>query len=90
MRLYESYITTSPKAHMVFKAPLSRLRQRTAELVDQITGASLPPEVVQQESALREEKRKWRCGACKVAFAGDRELNKVRKSCNDDHCTSDG
>ncbi|CAO1619891.1 unnamed protein product [Jaminaea pallidilutea] len=76
MRLYESYIAPSPKAHMAIKAPLGRLRRRTTELVDQITGATIQEEVKQQERDLREEKRKWRCRACKVSYAGERELNK--------------
>lgn len=62
---------------MVFKAPLSKLRQRTTELVDQITGATLPAEVHQEEKRMRDEKRKWKCGACRVTFAGQRELTKV-------------
>lgn len=83
MRLYESYIAPSPKAHMAIKAPLGRLRRRTTELVDQITGATIQEDVKQQERDLREEKRKWRCRACKVSYAGERELNKVSISTMD-------
>ncbi|CAO1628354.1 unnamed protein product [Parajaminaea phylloscopi] len=74
MRLYESYISPSPKMHMMFTAPLSKLKQRTSGLVDQITGATLPPDVMAEEKRIKNEKRKWRCGACRLTFAGNQEL----------------
>lgn len=77
LRSYESFIAPSPKTHAILKAPLSRLRRRTSELVDQITGATVAEDVVQEEQRLRDEARKWKCRACNVPFAGERELNKV-------------
>lgn len=81
MRLYESYISPSPKAHMAFKAPLFKLIRKTSDFLDQITGATIPAEVMQEERRMRDEKRKWKCCACNMVFAGHRELGKVSLTC---------
>lgn len=78
LRAYDSFLSSSsPKAQALFVAPLNRFRRKTTDLVGQITGAQVKEEVLSDERRRREERRRAKCRACKVEFAGERELSKV-------------
>lgn len=76
-REYETAISSSPVRHALINRPFSNIRRRTENLLDQITGGTLSPDVVEQERRNRERDRLLKCKACKMQFADDLGLSRV-------------
>lgn len=75
-REYASVIADSPIRHAIFNKPFSSLRRKTENLLDTITGGTLPSEVEEEMRKDTERKRELTCRFCKLLFADQRGLSK--------------
>lgn len=75
-REYATVISESPVRHAIFNKPFSSLRRKTENLLDQITGGTLPTEIEEEVRKERERKRELTCRFCRLCFADQRGLSK--------------
>ncbi|MCO5565564.1 hypothetical protein L7F22_019238 [Adiantum nelumboides] len=75
-REYATVISESPVRHAIFNKPFSSLRRKTENLLDSITGGTLPSEVEAEVRKEKERKRELTCRFCKLLFADHRGLSK--------------
>jgi hypothetical protein len=75
-RDYDTVIADSPVRHALFNKPFSNFRRRTENLLDSITGGTLPAEVEADQRRERERIRALTCRYCKLTYANEDGLNK--------------
>lgn len=75
-RDYASVIAESPVRHAIFNKPFSSLRRRTENLLDTITGGTIPADVIEEQRREKDRLRGLTCRMCKLVFADDRGLSK--------------
>ncbi|PWN93545.1 hypothetical protein FA10DRAFT_257816 [Acaromyces ingoldii] len=74
LREYDTAIATSPVRHAIFNRPFTQLVKKTEVLLDQITGATLPPEVLQEERERELRERALTCRGCKSTYGDEKGL----------------
>lgn len=72
---YDIAIADNPVRYAVINAPFLKLRKRTESLLDQITGGTLPAQVLEQERKQKDMERQLKCRGCKVVFGSEEGLN---------------
>lgn len=77
VRDYDTAIAPSPVRHAIFNRPFTQLVKRTEVLLDQITGATLSPDVAQEERERKERDRALTCRGCKSTYGDERGLRAV-------------
>ncbi|PWN37807.1 uncharacterized protein FA14DRAFT_153163 [Meira miltonrushii] len=75
-RDYATVISESPVRHAIFNKPFSSLRRKTENLLDQITGGTIPTEIEEEVRREKERKRESTCRFCRLCFADQRGLSK--------------